>query len=78
MSMRRSAELVERMLQEHADAYIVIAISPDGVPMVIGRASNAAYCIALNTILGNISANGGVACTPVRNSDASQRDATDG
>lgn len=77
MSMARSAELVERMLQEHADAYLVITINPDGVPMVIGRATNPAYCIALNTILGNVYANGGIACTP-NNSDASQRDATDG
>lgn len=66
-TVHRSVEVLQRQLQEHCDAYLLIGINPSGVPMIINRAGNPAYCIALNTILGNVAANGGVANEPGQN-----------
>ncbi len=41
----RSQEILERTLEEHADAYLVLALTPAGEPIVTARVSNAVYCL---------------------------------
>lgn len=60
MSMQRSGEVLVRQLEEHADAFLLCGIRPDGIPFVLGKATNPAYCIALNAMLGNIVHSGGI------------------
>lgn len=60
MPLPRSCDLIVRTLEEHADAFFVVGVRPDGVPFMIARACNPAYCMALNAMLVQTLNSGGL------------------
>lgn len=60
LPINRSVEVLRRNIEEHADAFCLIAISPDGIPFVVGKTPNPALCLALNAVLASVVNCGGI------------------
>jgi hypothetical protein len=60
-STDRVATALRGRMDEWLDSYMVISLDTEGTPVVFGKAKSARDALAMNAILGNIMANGGIA-----------------